>query len=194
MISARPPNAAAGSPPPMTFPNVVRSPATPSRPYQPEDVTRNPVSTSSMISNAPYPWHSSASMSLKPPAGGTTPMLAGHASVITHAIRGPWSTTAWRTARATRAEHCVHVALVAAGELDHDLPAGECPGQPHRRHGRLGAGTDQANLLDGGPGHDLLGEFDLAGRRGAERRSPGGRLRHRGRYLRVGVPQDHRPP
>ena len=32
MISARPPNAAAGRPPPITLPNVIRSPATPSQP------------------------------------------------------------------------------------------------------------------------------------------------------------------
>ena len=101
MISARPPNAAAGSPPPITLPNVVRSPATPSRPNQPEAVTRKPVSTSSMISSAPFSRQSPASISLKPPTGGTTPMLAGQASVITQAIRGPWSTNACRTASAS---------------------------------------------------------------------------------------------
>ncbi len=98
MISARPPNAAAGSPPPMTLPNVMRSPATASRPYQPERVTRNPVSTSSMISSAPYSAQSAESSSLKPAAGGTTPMFAGHASVITHAMSPPFSANAWRTA------------------------------------------------------------------------------------------------
>ena len=56
----------------MTFPNVVRSPATPSRPNQPEAVIRNPVSTSSMISSAPFSRQSSASIPLKPPTGGTT--------------------------------------------------------------------------------------------------------------------------
>src|SRR5689334_3249174 len=89
MISARPPNAAHGSPPPITLPNVTRSPATPSMPYQPDDETRNPVSTSSMISSAPADWHSDDSSELNPGAGGTIPMLAGHASVITHAIEEP---------------------------------------------------------------------------------------------------------
>src|SRR5215470_16071674 len=89
MISARPPNAAAGSPPPITLPNVIRSPATPSRPYQPDLVTRNPVSTSSMMSSEPCSAASAASTSLNPGSGGTTPMFAGHASVIRHAIRGP---------------------------------------------------------------------------------------------------------
>ena len=89
MISARPPNAAQGSPPPITLPNVTRSPATPSTPNQPAEVTRNPVSTSSMISRAPADRHSEASSSLNPAAGGTIPMLAGHASVMTHATEEP---------------------------------------------------------------------------------------------------------
>src|ERR1700678_304105 len=91
MISARPPKAAHGRPPPITLPNVTRSPATPSTPYQPDAVTRNPVSTSSMISRAPADWHNDASRALNPGAGGTIPMFAGHASVITHAIDEPRS-------------------------------------------------------------------------------------------------------
>src|SRR5712675_3799761 len=98
MISARPPKAAQGSPPPITLPNVTRSPATPSTPYQPEEVTRNPVSTSSMISNAPADSHSEASRALKPGAGGTMPMFAGHASVMTAAIAGPRSANTADTA------------------------------------------------------------------------------------------------
>ena len=101
MMSARPPNAAAGSPPPITLPNVVRSPATPSRPYQPDRVTRKPVSTSSMISSAPCSRHCAASSSLKPSAGGTMPMLAGHASVITQAISSPRAAKTCRTASAS---------------------------------------------------------------------------------------------
>src|SRR5580704_15094670 len=89
MTEARPPKAAQGSPPPMTLPNVTRSPATPSTPYQPDAVTRNPVSTSSMISRAPADRHNEARRALKPGAGGTIPMLAGHASVMTQAIDEP---------------------------------------------------------------------------------------------------------
>src|ERR1700731_1720111 len=89
MISARPPNAAQGSPPPITLPNVTRSPRTPSIPYQPDADTRNPVSTSSMIRSAPLAVHSDLSSSLNPGAGGTTPMFAGQASVITQAISAP---------------------------------------------------------------------------------------------------------
>jgi hypothetical protein len=73
------------------LPNVTRSPATPSTPNQPEEVTRNPVSTSSMISRAPDERHSEASSSLNPAAGGTMPMFAGHASVMTHATDEPRS-------------------------------------------------------------------------------------------------------
>ena len=98
MTSARPPNAAAGSPPPITLPNVTRSPATPSTPYQPEEVTRNPVSTSSMISSAPADSHSEARSSLNPGAGGTMPMFAGQASVMTQAIDAPRSANTEDTA------------------------------------------------------------------------------------------------
>src|ERR1700750_1321926 len=86
MIAARAPNPAAGSPPPITFPNVTRSPATPSRPYQPAAVTRNPVSTSSMISSAPADRQSEASRALNPGAGGPMPMFAGQASVMPQGV------------------------------------------------------------------------------------------------------------
>ncbi len=60
----------------------------------------------------------------------------------------------------------VHVTVVAAGELHHDAAAGRPAGQPDRRHRRLGAAVDQPDLLDRRhPGHDLLGQLDLAGRR-----------------------------
>src|SRR6202046_5282652 len=98
MISARPPNAAQGSPPPITLPNVTGSPRPRSSPYQPDAETRKPVSTSSMISSAPEPSHSDLSSSLKPGAGGTTPMLAGQASVITQAISSPRAANSAATA------------------------------------------------------------------------------------------------
>ena len=99
----------------MTFPNVTRSPATPSRPYQPDEVTRNPVSTSSMISSAPCSRHSPASSSLKPASGGTTPMFAGQASVITQAIFVPCSAKARRTASASLYGSTRVLAVIAAG-------------------------------------------------------------------------------
>src|ERR1035438_5089392 len=106
MISARPPKAAHGSPPPITLPNVTRSPGTPSMPYQPDEVTRKPVSTSSMISRAPADWHNDASAALNPAAGGTTPMFAGHASVITQAIEAP---------RAANTEATASMSLLGVG-------------------------------------------------------------------------------
>ncbi len=89
----------------------------------------------------------------------------------------------------------VHVAVVAAGEL-HDLgPAGEAPGQPDRRHGGLGAGGDQADLLDrGDPGDDLLGQLDLALPGRAEGGAAGDRFPYRVQDGGVRVAEDHRTP
>ena len=101
MICARPPNAAQGSPPPITLPNVTRSPRTRSSPYQPEAETRKPVSTSSMINSAPESSQTDLSSWLKPGAGGTTPMLAGQASVITQAISPPRAANSSVTAAAS---------------------------------------------------------------------------------------------
>jgi hypothetical protein len=47
ITSARPPNAAAGKPPPITLPKVIRSGTTPSMPNQPSREERKPVITSS---------------------------------------------------------------------------------------------------------------------------------------------------
>ncbi len=82
----------------MTLPNVIRSASTGSRPYQPEAETRKPVSTSSMMRRAPLAVHSSRSSALNPGRGGTTPMLAGQASVITQAISSPKASKASVTA------------------------------------------------------------------------------------------------
>ena len=90
MTSARPPNAATGSPPPITLPNVIRSgTAEQSRPNQPARETRKPVMTSSLMNSAPCARHSSARPALNPGTGGTTPMFAAAASVITHAMSAP---------------------------------------------------------------------------------------------------------
>src|ERR1039457_5751841 len=98
MISARPPKAAHGSPPPITLPNVTRSAGTPSTPYQPAEVTRNPVSTSSEISSAPADWHEADREAFNPGTGATIPMFAGPASVITQAIDEPRSANTAATA------------------------------------------------------------------------------------------------
>ena len=98
MTSAQPPNAAAGSPPDMTLPKVVRSPATPSMPHQPRSPARKPVMTSSITRSAPLSEHRARSSSLNPGSGGTVPMLPAAASVITQAISSPWLANATRTA------------------------------------------------------------------------------------------------
>lgn len=92
-------------------------------------------------------------------------------------------------------EQRVHVPVVAAGEL-HDLrTAGEPARQPDRGHGRLGAGRHQPYLLHGlDPGHDLLGERDLALTGRTERGAAGDSLLDCGDDLGVGMAEDHRPP
>jgi hypothetical protein len=53
MMSARPPNAPTGKPPPMILPNVDKSGVMPNRSCAPPRASRKPVITSSKISNAP---------------------------------------------------------------------------------------------------------------------------------------------
>ncbi len=104
MTAALPPTAATGRPPPMTLPKVNRSGVQPgstvpaSRPHQPAGPTRKPVSTSSSTSSAPCSAVIRRSAALNPGAEGTTPMLAGCASVMTTAIRSPWRAKASSTA------------------------------------------------------------------------------------------------
>ncbi len=98
MTSARPPKAAAGSPPLITLPKVNRSAGTGSRPYQPAAETRNPVITSSMINSAPCAAVIARRPALKPGSGGTVPMLPAAASVITQAMSAPGAANAASTA------------------------------------------------------------------------------------------------
>ena len=98
------------------------------------------------------------------------------------------------TAGAGRREQRVDVAVVAAGELDDQLTAGEAASQPDRRHRRLRARRDQPNHLDRGARDDLLGEQHLGLGRRAERRAGTDGPAHRVDDLRMGVAEDHRPP
>lgn len=91
-------------------------------------------------------------------------------------------------------EQPVGVAVVAAGELDDLGAAGEAPGQPDRRHGRLGPRVDQPDLLDRGAVDDLGGQLHLTRGGGAEAGAEGGGLPDRLDHLGVGVAQDQRPP
>ena len=86
----------------MTLPKVIRSGCQPSTaassPYMPDRLTRKPVITSSVISNAPSSWAIAASPALNPGSGGITPMFAAAASVITAAISPGCAAKAARTA------------------------------------------------------------------------------------------------
>jgi hypothetical protein len=95
---------------------------------------------------------------------------------------------------ARRREQRVDVTVVAAGELDHQLPAGGGARQADRRHGGLGTGGDQPDLVDRRTRDDLLGEVDLRPRRGAVGRAPVNRLGDLGDHRRVRVPEQQRPP
>ena len=102
MISAEPPRAAAGMPPPITLPkhqmSGVQPSGCPDRPQPPVAVARKPVSTSSQISSAPWRRVISRRNALKPSAGSTTPMLQGTASVMSAAMRSPCSANTASTA------------------------------------------------------------------------------------------------
>ena len=92
-------------------------------------------------------------------------------------------------------EQRVHMAVVAAGELDDLGPAGEPAGQPDRAHGGLGAGVDQPYPLDGRhPPDDLGGQLALRRRRRPERQAGGGGFGDGVDNGRVRVAQDHRAP
>ena len=59
-------------------------------------------------------------------------------------------------------QQAIGVAVIAALELDDVFAAGEAAREADRRHGRLGAGGDEAQLLDGRQGgDDELGEIGL---------------------------------
>ena len=98
-------------------------------------------------------------------------------------------------AGAGRGEEPVEVAVVAAGELDDEVPAGEAAGQPDGGHGRLGAGGDHPDALGGGDAFlDDRGEVGLVrgGRAEGQPAVDGGV--HGGEDRRVGVSQQRRAP
>ena len=209
----------------MTLPKVIRSGTTPSTPYQPAFEVRKPVMTSSEMYSAPLSAHSSLQPGVEARQrrhhahvarrrlGDHTGDLAGvrgergphrlqvvvrqHDRVAglrarhSRGVRQPEG----RHPGTGRGQQRVHMAVVAAGELDHLGAAGEPAGQPDRRHGRLGAGGHQPHLLDRlDPGHDLLGERDLALAGRTEGRTAGDGRLHGRDHLGVRVAEDHRPP
>ena len=92
-------------------------------------------------------------------------------------------------------EQAVDVAVVGAGELDQPLAAGGRAREPDRAHRRLGARRGHPQHLDRRHAvGDQLGQLDLGGGRGAERRPALGRGVHRREHRREGVAVDQRAP
>ena len=89
----------------------------------------------------------------------------------------------------------VGVAVIAALELDDEVAAGEAAGQADGGHAGLGAGADEAHLLDGREAAaDELGEVRLAGMGCAEAGAAASGFADRFDHRREGVAQDHRAP
>ena len=170
----------------MTLPKHQRSGVTPDQAVAPPGPSRNPVITSSKISNAPAASQAARRRSRKPGAGATRFMFAATGSTMTQAVDrlelgddvvghdlgvgdragrhpgGPGQAQ-HRHAAAAAGEEPVGVPVVAAVELDHAVPAGGAAGEAHCAHGRLGPRGDQPDLL--APGHTLadgLGQEHLA--------------------------------
>ena len=87
MISARPPNAPTGNPPPMTFPKQLRSGVMPNRSCAPPLARRNPVITSSKIKQrAVCPRDLAEEIPGSPGLGRYSPALPGTGSTMMPAI------------------------------------------------------------------------------------------------------------
>ena len=100
-----------------------------------------------------------------------------------------------REAGAGVGEQAVDVAVIGAGELEDLVATRGCAREPQRAHRRLRAGRRHPHHLDRRDAlHDLGGERDLAGRRGAIARAERRRLLHRTHDLRVRVTVDQRTP
>jgi hypothetical protein len=98
-------------------------------------------------------------------------------------------------ARSGAREEGVDVPVVAAGELEDAVARRECTRKAHGAHRRLGAGGDEAYLLDGRDGvGDLGGELDLRLGGRAEARPALGRLHDRLERLAVGMAEQQRAP
>ncbi len=98
-----------------------------------------------------------------------------------------------RDATAGLHQQAIAVAVVAAIELEHDVATSRCPREADGRHGRLGAGVDEADALEAGGLRDAAAELDLAGgecsKGGAFPRSLADRLNNR----RGGMAENERP-
>ena len=87
------------------------------------------------------------------------------------------------------------MAVVAACELEDAVARSERAGKARGAHGRLGAGRDEADLLDRRDRvDDFCCELDLGLGRRAEARPTLGSIAHRRDRLRIGMAEEHGPP
>ena len=92
-------------------------------------------------------------------------------------------------------EQGVGVAVVAAFELDDEVAAGESAGEADGGHAGFGAGSDEAELFDGGKAAcDELGEVGFGGDGGSEAGAFGCGLLDGLDDGREGVAEDHGAP
>ncbi len=92
-------------------------------------------------------------------------------------------------------QQAVGMAVIAAFELHDPVAPRGAARQTDGTHGGLGAGVDEAHLLD--RRHELAHpprELRFQCRRRAEAEPPGRHLLHRADHLGVRMPDDHRPP
>ena len=100
-----------------------------------------------------------------------------------------------RDAGAGRRQQAVRMSVVAAVELDDEGAAGRGAGQSDRAHRGLGPRADEPHHVHRWEGrHHALRQLELELRRRAERGAAARRLDHGLEDLRMGMPQDQRPP
>ena len=100
-----------------------------------------------------------------------------------------------RGAAARFDQEAVGVAVVAASELDDLVPSRRAPGKADGAHGRLRAGVDHADHLDGWHRFDdHVSQRDFEVRRGTVARASLHGVLEGGYNARVGVAYDHRAP
>ena len=204
-MSARPPNAPNDMPPPIYFPNVVRSGLMPRTCCRPPGDSRD-VITSSRISSAPTLVVASRSMLRNSGAAAMQPPPPIIGSRITSARSAACCSISARVAvqvvvrrhhvverrvdRRTATGEAEHRAVVAAVEHHHLGTPGEDAADRDRQQVRLGAGVGEAHALQPEAVAYRAGELRL-GQVGAAEVDPGvQRAIQRGADLRVRVAVD----
>ena len=177
MMSARPPYAPTGRPPPMILPRHVRSGRTPNTCCAPPAAARNPEITSSNTSSVPARSQSDRSPWRNPACGVTRPMLPAIGSTKIAATCPPALSRTWRTDsrslyRATSVsaaaaagtpglvgtpsvmapdpalhQERIGMAVIAALELDDLVSLRRRAGDARRTHRRFGSRADEPHAL-----------------------------------------------